>query len=95
MHSSVHRTAWADEITNIVRFAAIERLVDVNLAKSKPRFVAQMIASADHQTVMPCHPRPVSLGAPPPPLLFPTLQPDEQYLRPGAFDLLPERLLLA
>jgi hypothetical protein len=43
VHGVVHRTGRASGVKNIIYFAAIERLVDVNLAKLKTTFVAQMM----------------------------------------------------
>jgi len=43
VHSVVYGTGRAGKVKNIIYLAAIKRLVDVNLAKFKPRFVAKMI----------------------------------------------------
>src|SRR5438067_674838 len=43
MNGVVHRTRRAGEVKYVIDSSAIERLVDVKLAKFKPAFVAQML----------------------------------------------------
>src|SRR5439155_23225841 len=43
MNRVVHRASRAGEVKYIIDSSAIERLVDVNLAKFKPTFIAQML----------------------------------------------------
>ena len=43
MNGVVHRTRRAGEVKYVIDSSAIERLVDVKLAKLKPAFVTQML----------------------------------------------------